>query len=316
MTVGLSPRTDREEAPAPECGRRTGVSVNVVFAGGGNRCLWQAGFWSAAAPRLDLVPRRIAATSAGAAIACVLFAGRLREGLAHFRAATAANRRNAYPANVLRGRAVFPHAAMYRRALLETIDAAALARLRAGPEIVVPITRAPRWLGTRSAFAVAGVFDAIEHALARSPHPRLARQCGFGVEYGRVSECATPDALADLVLASSCTPPFTPLLSHAGRPALDGGIVDNAPVEAVGDGPTLVLLTRSFTRLPAHPMRTYLQPSQRVPVKSWDYTDPAGLDAAFALGQRDAERWCATWPAVGGTIASACARRRAVERAT
>jgi hypothetical protein len=158
----------------------------------------------------------------------------------------------------------------------------------------VPITRAPRWLGPRSAFAVAGLVDAIEHAVAGSPHPRLARKCGFDVEYGRVSGCATPEALADLVLASSCTPPFTPLLDHAGRPALDGGIADNAPVEAVGDGPTFVLLTRPFARLPAHPMRTYLQPSRQVPVKSWDYTDPVGLDAAFALGQRDAERWCAT----------------------
>jgi predicted acylesterase/phospholipase RssA len=296
MTVGLSPPLQREEVAAGICGRRTGTVVNVVFAGGGNRCLWQAGFWSEAAPRLGLVPRRVAATSAGAAVACVLFAGRLREGLAHFRAATAANRRNAYPANVLRGHPVFPHAAMYRRALLETIDAAALARLHAGPEILVPITRTPRWLGPRSAFAIAGVVDALEHAVARSPHPRLARKCGFGVEYARVSECATPEALADLVLASSCTPPFTPLLSHAGRPALDGGIAANAPVEAVDDGPTLVLLTRPFARLPVHPMRTYLQPSRQVPVRSWDYTDPEGLDAAFVLGRADAERWCATAP--------------------
>ncbi|NJN40338.1 MAG: patatin-like phospholipase family protein, partial [Gammaproteobacteria bacterium] len=36
--------------------------MNVVFAGGGNRCLWQAGFWSEAAPRLGLIPQRIAAT--------------------------------------------------------------------------------------------------------------------------------------------------------------------------------------------------------------------------------------------------------------
>jgi Patatin-like phospholipase len=294
MTVGLDPGLPNEGVSREACDRRTNTVVNVVFAGGGNRCLWQAGFWSEAGPRLGLAPRRIAATSAGAAIACVLLAGRLREGLAHFRAATAANRRNAYPANVLRGRPVFPHAAMYRRALLETIDAAALARLHAGPEILVPITRAPPWLGPRSAFALAGVVDALEHALARSPHPRFARKCGFGVEYARVSECATPEALADLVLASSCTPPFTPLLSHCGRPALDGGIADNAPVEAVGDGPTLVLLTRPFVRLPAHPLRTYLQPSRQVPVRSWDYTDPEGLDAAFALGRNDAERWCAT----------------------
>lgn len=294
MTVGRFPIVLRDGVAMQTCDRRTNTAVNVVFAGGGNRCLWQAGFWTEAASRLDLVPHRIAATSAGAAIACVLFAGRIREGLAHFRAATAANRRNAYPANALRGLPVFPHAGMYRRALLEVIDAAALARLHAGPEIIVPVTRTPRWLGPRSAFAVAGIVDAIEYTVARSPHPRFARQLGFRAEYARVSDCATPEALADLVLASSCTPPFTPLLMHAGRPALDGGIADNVPVEAVGDGPTLVLLTRPFARLPApHPARTYLQPSRTVPVASWDYTDPNGLDAAFELGRRDAARWCA-----------------------
>ena len=277
-----------ESAPEPP------AFGSVVFAGGGNRCLWQAGFWAAAAPRLRLAPRRVAATSAGAAIACVLLAGRIEAGLAHFKAATAANRRNAYPGNALRGLPVFPHAGMYRRALLELIDAPALARLHRGPEIVVPVTRAPGWLGPRGAFAVAGLADALEHFLAPRVHPRLARRIGFTAEYASVRDCATPEALADLVLASSCTPPFTPLLAHAGRPALDGGIADNVPVEAAGAGPTLVLLTRRFRKLPAHPARTYVQPSRPVPVASWDYTDPDGLQAAFDLGLRDGAAFAAS----------------------
>jgi hypothetical protein len=55
----------------------------------------------------------------------------------------------------------------------------------------------------------------------------------------------------------------------------------------------LVLLTRSFRRLPAHPDRCYVQPSAPVPVSSWDYTDPAGLQAAFDLGRRDGEAFAA-----------------------
>jgi hypothetical protein len=141
--------------------------------------VWQAGFWTEAAPPLGLAPERVAAASAGAAMACVLFAGRFAHALAHFKAATGANRRNAYPANWLRGQPVFPHWAMYRHALLETIDAAALARLHGGPDIVVPITRKPAWLGTRSAFAIAGVADALEHA-RRAGIRRFAAPLGFG----------------------------------------------------------------------------------------------------------------------------------------
>jgi hypothetical protein len=159
--------------------------------------------------------------------------------------------------------------------------------------VIVPVTRAPRWLGTRTAFAVAGLADALEHAFAPRVHARLARRLGFHAEYASVRECESADALADLVLASSCTPPFTPLLHHAGRPVLDGSIADNVPVDAAGDGPVLVLLTRPFRRLPRHPLRTYVQPSRPVPVRAWDYTDPAGLQAAFDLGQRDGEAFAA-----------------------
>src|SRR5262245_35853027 len=261
----------------------------VVFAGGGNRCFWQAGFWSEAAPRLGLAPQRVAATSAGAAIACVLFAGRAREGLEYFKAVISANPRNVYPGNVFHRRPVFPHAAIYRRALLAIIDAAALGRLRAGPEILVPVTRAPRWLGRRAAFAVAGLADALEHLARPAVHPRFARRLGFTAEYLRVGSCPTPDALADLILASSCTPPFTPALSLAGRPALDGGIADNVPAAAVEatDGPSLVLLTRRFARLPVHAGRVYVQPSASIPASAWDYTDPDAIQAAFDLGRRD-----------------------------
>jgi len=264
---------------------------SVVFAGGGNRCLWQAGFYQTVAEALDIAPARAAAASAGAAVAVVLFAGRFDAALAHFKRATAANPRNVHWANLFNGTPIFPHATMYRRALLAVIDDRALATLHAGPDLRVPITRTPRWLGARTGFAVAGLADVVEHALGPPVHPRLAPWLGFRADYATVRECRTPEALADLVLASSCTPPFTPLLQHRGNPALDGGIADNVPVSAWGDapGPTLVLLARRYRRLPAHASRVYVQPSADVPVSSWDYTNPAGLQAAYDLGRRDGD---------------------------
>ena len=293
MSDGLSRSGRRDQGRAALSGIGQPPFAAAVFAGGGNRCFWQAGFWTEAAPRLGLAPSRVAATSAGAAIACVVLAGRAGEGLAYFKSAVAANPRNAYPGNVFHGRPVFPHAAMYRRALLALIDAEALARLHAGPELLIPVTRAPRWLGVRVAFAVAGLADALEHVGRPSVHPRLARRLGFAAEHVSVRSCPSPEALADLVLASSCTPPFTPALAHGGRPALDGGIADNVPAAAVDadDGPTLVLLTRRYLRLPRHPARVYVQPSAPVPVSAWDYTDAEGLQAAFDLGRRDGEEF-------------------------
>ena len=42
---------------------------SVVFAGGGNRCAWQAGWWERVAPEIGLQPRVVAGVSAGAAMA-------------------------------------------------------------------------------------------------------------------------------------------------------------------------------------------------------------------------------------------------------
>ena len=264
---------------------------SVVFAGGGNRCVWQAGFYRAVGERVDLAPALVAATSAGAAVAAVLFAGRFDDALTHFRGATAANAANVHWRNLFNGAPVFPHAAMYRRALLEVIDDRALATLHAGPDMRVAITRAPGWLGARTGFAIAGLADALEHLVGPPVHPRLAPWLGFRAEYASVRACRTPEALADLVLASSCTPPFTPLLMQGGKPSLDGGIADNVPVAALAGAPgaTLVLLTRRYRRLPAHSQRVYAQPSADLPVSSWDYTNPTGLLAAYDLGRRDGE---------------------------
>ena len=264
---------------------------SVVFAGGGNRCVWQAGFYRAVGETVDLAPARVAATSAGAAVAAVLFAGRFDDALTHFRGATAANSANVHWRNLFNGAPVFPHAAMYRRALLEVIDDRALATLHAGPDMLVAITRAPAWLGARTGFAIAGLADALEHLVGPPVHPRLAPWLGFRAEYASVRACRTPEALADLVLASSCTPPFTPMLMQGGKPSLDGGIADNVPVAALAGAPgaTLVLLTRRYRRLPVHSQRVYAQPSADLPVASWDYTNPTGLQAGYDLGRRDGE---------------------------
>jgi predicted patatin/cPLA2 family phospholipase len=47
----------------------------LVLAGGGNRCWWQAGFWNALNEAVPQHPTKIVAVSAGAATAC-LFSSR------------------------------------------------------------------------------------------------------------------------------------------------------------------------------------------------------------------------------------------------
>ena len=266
---------------------------SVVFAGGGNRCVWQAGFWLVAAPALGLRPPVVAAVSAGAYIACLLFSDRLGQAMDYARRAMGGNPRNFYPANLWRGRPVFPHLEIFRQGVVEIFDQAALERLRQGPELRVLLARPPRWTGALGGVLVGFGAYALEKHFKQPLHPRLASRLGFRPEVVLVSSCQGPPELAELILASSCTPPVVPVMYRQGAPVLDGGLVDNVPLLALGpgEGPTLVLLSR---RYPPHLLRghagvTYLQPSRPVGISKWDYTNPQGIQDAFDLGRRDAE---------------------------
>ncbi len=268
----------------------------VVFAGGGHRCWWQAGFWEVVAPGIGLRPRVIAGVSAGAATACLLHANDSRTALAYYREALADNPRNVYPLNLFRrGRRVFPHDAIYRRALATLLGGEHFGRLmRTAPEIRVQFARIPRWLGPRSAVALGIVGYNAEKYLWRSLHPRFGRAVGFRSEIARVQDCGSAGDLVSLIIASSCTPPFTPIEYRDGRPTMDGGLIDNVPVDAVDPdgGPTLVLTTR---RYPEHaPVfvrggRVYVQPSRKVAASSWDYTTPDAYEQTWAQGREDGE---------------------------
>jgi len=277
------------------------VFEQVVFAGGGNRCWWQAGFWEVVAPAIDLKPRVIAAVSAGAATACLLHANDTQAALDHYRRALRSNPRNAYPMNLFRrGERVFPHDAIYREALCTLLGGEHFARLmHSAPEIRVPFSRLPRGLGPRSAVALGLVGYNIEKYLLRPLHPRFGRALGFTREVVRVQDCSDVDALVELIMASSCTPPFTPLVLHDGRPALDGGLVDNVPVDVVDEasGLTLVLATRRYPKYPdvfVLKGRVYVQPSRKVAASSWDYTAPDTYEHTWRQGREDGEgfvRW-------------------------
>ena len=269
---------------------------NVVFAGGGNRCFWQAGFWSLAASALDLVPSRVTAVSAGSAIACALFGGTFEAGFADYKRAVAGNPRNVYLRNLLHSKPVFPHGPMYRRAILGSINPAALARLHQGPDIRLLVSCPPPWASAHMAMLLGLVACGLMSWAKEAVHPLTGARVGFKPLYVPVRDCATPEALADLIIASSCVPPLTPQARRNGLPLLDGGLVSNVPIDGLSPTPgdTLVLLTRRFAALPAVPGRTYVQPSQAITVGAWDYTNDAALQSTFDLGRRDGEAFART----------------------
>ena len=208
----------------------------VVFAGGGHRCWWQAGFWDVVAPEISLRPKLIAGVSAGAATACMIFANNSEDALDYYDAMLPKDARNVYWRNFFRpGVPVFPHNQIYRSALKLLIGGENFKRLKLNaPEIRVQFARIPPWLGPRSAVGVGLLAYNLEKHMLRPLHPSFGLRLGFTQEVAIVQDCQTEEELIDLIIASSCTPPFTPLQYRDGRPTLDGGIVDNVPISALG----------------------------------------------------------------------------------
>ncbi len=269
--------------------------TSVVFAGGGSRCAWQVGFWQEVAPFLKNGPRAVGAVSAGAAMACFVFSGNAAAAMAYFQKITGRNPKNFYPENLFKGVPMFPHLEMYRNTLLTVFDSDALKNLHQGPDIRILLTRPPVWARPTMAILLGFLCYQVEKSLLAPLHPRMAIAIGFRPEIVSVRSCTTPEMLAELILASSCTPPFTPVLYWNGSVALDGGLIDNVPYRAVDDvgGNTLFLLTRSYRHqsLPSNPEHTYIQPSRPITISKWDYTNPTGLLETYELGREDGKRF-------------------------
>lgn len=266
----------------------------IAFAGGGNRCYWQGGFWDAFTGLRPQAPRFVVGVSAGAFQACFSLIGdgkRVRERV--FRACDETERGLDW-ALLAHGRSPFLVGGMYRSLIEEVFGEAEMAALRQAPEILIQVAHPPAWMpGAVAALSSIGAYQ-IEKAITGAAHSRAGRYIGLEPDWLSTHAARNPAELADALMATASVPPFMPIGRVNGRPALDGGLVDNPPlirlaeVEAAG-GRTLVLSTRSAKPLESTDLRTVVRPSEPVLVNKFSVTDAAGLRKAYELGLRDGE---------------------------
>lgn len=274
--------------PAPD--------VALTFAGGGNRAFYQLGLMNVWADALRPRLVGVASCSAGACVAMMWLTGRRVQAREIFQARTRGLRRNLDPANLLRGEPLAPHGRVYRDILLAMTRDGGLQQLRAQPwPLLVTVSAFPRWMPAVLATVVGISAYQLEKAMRpRLLHPTFGRALAFAPHVFDMRDCETPEEVAALVLASSATPPFTPVGRFRGRKYLDGGMVDNAPA-FVGDAlpgarRNVVLLTRPYPEglTGARGSRLYLAPTAPVPTGRWDYTRPEGVEEAVEMGEREA----------------------------
>lgn len=271
-------------------------NLAMTFAGGGNRAFYQLGFLHVWGERLLPRTQVIATCSAGACVATIHLSERENICRSFWRQRRSGVTRNLQWSRLLRGKGPAPHAAIYRDTLLCAYAEGGLEKIRNQPFPILVLTalpprRIPLVLG---AFVGASAYNLEKRLRPGMVHPSYGKRLGFEPMLIDARSCETPEELADLILASSATPPFTPIGTFRGHRLLDGGMIDNVPAAAAeGFGPrgNLVLLTRPYPAEVLGPKgkRLYVAPSKPTPVSSWDYTNPDLVDATVEMGEREAE---------------------------
>ena len=268
----------------------------LTFAGGGNRAFYQLGLMNRWQERLLPRVRAIASCSAGACVITTLLSGRRQEARTFWLRRTAGITRNFDWGKLLRGEKPAPQGEIYAETLRVTFADGGLERIRAQPFPIYVLAAALPWLLPYSVSAALGIgLYSLERSVRRAPHPVLPRLLGFEAVVVDARECETVDELADLILASSATPPFTPIGTFRGVRLLDGGMIDNAPA-FLAERHAEVTRNVVFLSRPYHPSvlgvqgrRLYLAPTQATPIGRWDYTQPHLLDDTVAMGEREAQ---------------------------
>lgn len=272
--------------------------LGLCLAGGGQRAFLQIGFlerwWEPMFPRLGAV----SACSAGACFGIIWASGRQPETHGYWLARRSGITRNFDWAKLLRGERPTPQMPIYPDTMRFALADGGFERIKALPFPFLILTAIlPRFLPAPLSVFLGMAGYSLERQLSHGTlHPRAGQRIGFRPFAMDARGCRDPEELVALVLASSATPPFTPLGAVRGHRLLDGGIIDNAPAalaDAVaGVERTVVLLTRPYPEgaVGRRGHRLYLAPSEPPPISRWDYTSESRVEATLALGRRDAVR--------------------------
>jgi predicted patatin/cPLA2 family phospholipase len=270
-------------------------NLALTFAGGGNRAFYQLGLltrWQDV-----LLPRTaaIASCSAGACVITTLLSGRREEARRYWLGRAQVVERNFDWSKLLRAERPTPQGEIYRDTLMVTFADGGLDRIREQPFPIYVLASAFPWLLPRALSVALGIgLYSMERSIRRAPHPRLPRTLGFTPVAVDARVCQSAEELTNLILASSATPPFTPIGRFRGLRLLDGGMIDNAPA-FLAERHEEARRSIVFLSRPYHPSvlgiqkhRLYLAPTSPTPINRWDYTQPHLLDATVAMGEREA----------------------------
>ena len=181
----------------------------LVFAGGGNRCCWQAGAISHLLQQSALLPAQLVGTSAGAAVAASCITDGPKAALAACVRLYANQRRIFDWPGLARLKFGFAHQHVYPAWVAAFVHAGNFDALRgAGTQLRVALTRPARALGVTGSIAAGTLAYVVDKHLWHSIHPRLPKLFGLRQDFLDLHRCANVTEAQALLCAAAAAPPF------------------------------------------------------------------------------------------------------------
>ncbi|MFW5654495.1 MAG: patatin-like phospholipase family protein [Roseicyclus sp.] len=268
----------------------------IVFSGGGIRCFWHGGWMRAVERVAQFRPERVTGVSGGALSAAAWIGDRERDLVAIMADAFRGEDSNLTAADLGHdkpGRT--PYQRVYRKVVEALVSASARAAIAEGPSFQILLGRPVGGALTQAMAILAGTAYELEKRLHSRPRSALPDLIGMESDLIDARQASRDGRLTDLICAAAAISPVFRIPDWDGRPACDGAMVDQIPLPEPDRGQTLLLLSRTYDTLPEDTDRLHhVTPSEKPVDGKIDFTEPAKVERAWRLGEKDGRLWLRT----------------------
>lgn len=277
--------------------------VSLALAGGGCKAFYALGVGKVLRD-WGVRFNEVSGVSAGAAMAMSVLSESEEQTVEYFEEITKRNSSNFHFSNLLRGERTFPHEEMYRRGIRFGMHFDKI--LASGAKVIIHTVRAhPKENSLKNKFRLARLISETGRAFLQDdrdksegkPGSRLAdimKKWNMEDVDFTEKDFANPENIEQFILNSSSIPPIVDFQSVNNEYYLDGGLTNNLVIEKFSPGSKIIGIYYEPSTIVGKDAdllnRTYLiKPSKKIPISSFDYTNPIGVRETYELGKRDAE---------------------------
>ncbi len=278
--------------------------VSLAIAGGGCKALYAMGV-GCKLRKWGVKIKEISGVSAGAAMALGILSETEDESIEYFSELTKRNNSNFQVMSLFQGKSPFPHENIYRRLIRHGMNLEKVRRSKV--KIFIGTVQAiPKKTGINHYWDIAKLVTETTRAYLLDENDKEQ-----GIPCNRVSkimerwnmqpivytnkDLKSAEIIESIILNSSSIPPVVSFQNNSKVYFLDGGLTNNLLLEKFSKKSRKIGIyyedTTIFGKDRAILESTFLiKPSRKLPISSFDYTDPIAVKDCYEMGKEDVEK--------------------------